>query len=212
MALTLRTNGSGGGIVSSGWWNDYYNLLTGSMNDQAVTLSTNLSVIPLTVSTVGRSSSTATVLVLATLTTNPASYNLVIGGGGANGPTLGIVDTQNSGNYIFQGNSLALTITPPTQFTGGLATATAGVALTFKDNVGNIEFDANAPAASARGILFAGVDTSGTLHAGLQVNSDGSMELGAYNTSTSAVQLVKIYTGTVTPTGTIPDGSIWVKA
>lgn len=209
MALTLRSNGTGAGTVSSQWWNDYYNLLTGTMNDQAVTLSTNLAVIPLTISTVGRVGTIASVLVLATHTTNAASYNFVIGGPG---PFVGLVDIQNANAYVFQGNSLGLTITGPLTLPGGLATATAGVTLTFKDNAGNIEFDANAPASQARGIVFAGVDTAGALHDGLQVNSDGSAELGALNTSTSAVQLVRIYTGTTTPTGTIPDGSIWVKA
>ena len=38
MPLTVRSNGTGGGIVSAAWWNDYYNLLTGAMNDQAVAL------------------------------------------------------------------------------------------------------------------------------------------------------------------------------
>jgi hypothetical protein len=43
MPLTLRTNGSGSqNIVSASWWNDYYNLLTGSMSDQEVTLKNNL--------------------------------------------------------------------------------------------------------------------------------------------------------------------------
>ena len=40
MALTVRTNGSGGSnIIAAAWWNDYYNLLTGAMTDQPVTLS-----------------------------------------------------------------------------------------------------------------------------------------------------------------------------
>lgn len=39
MALTLRGDGTGSAfLVSSGWWNDYYNLLTGVMTDQPVTL------------------------------------------------------------------------------------------------------------------------------------------------------------------------------
>ena len=43
MALTLRTNGSSGvNLVSAQWWNDYYNLLTGVMTDQTVTLKTDL--------------------------------------------------------------------------------------------------------------------------------------------------------------------------
>jgi hypothetical protein len=39
MALTLRTDGSGSpNLVGAAWWNDYYDLLTGSMNDQPVFL------------------------------------------------------------------------------------------------------------------------------------------------------------------------------
>lgn len=38
MALTLRTNGSGSSnIISSGWFNDFYNLFTGGMTDQPIT-------------------------------------------------------------------------------------------------------------------------------------------------------------------------------
>ena len=37
MALTLRTNGSSpSNLVQASWWNDFYNLLTGSMTDQPV--------------------------------------------------------------------------------------------------------------------------------------------------------------------------------
>lgn len=39
MALTLRTDGSSApNLVGAAWWNDYYDLLTGSMNDQPVYL------------------------------------------------------------------------------------------------------------------------------------------------------------------------------
>lgn len=42
MPLTVRTNGSGGSnIIQAAWWNDYYNLLTGAMTDQEVSI-TNL--------------------------------------------------------------------------------------------------------------------------------------------------------------------------
>jgi hypothetical protein len=53
MALTLRTNGTGGGIVSAAWWNDYYNLLTGVMTDQAITLANTLTAQHLMVSGTG---------------------------------------------------------------------------------------------------------------------------------------------------------------
>ena len=43
MALTLRTNGTSGvNLVTASWWNDYLNLLTGSMTDQIVTLKTDV--------------------------------------------------------------------------------------------------------------------------------------------------------------------------
>lgn len=43
MALTVRTNGSGSSnLVTASWWNDYYNLLTGAMQDQEVTIKNNL--------------------------------------------------------------------------------------------------------------------------------------------------------------------------
>ena len=39
MALTVQTNGSGpSNIIQASWFNDYYNLLTGAMHDQPVTL------------------------------------------------------------------------------------------------------------------------------------------------------------------------------
>jgi len=43
MVLTVRTNGSGGSnLIQASWWNDYYNLLTGGMSDQEVTINNNL--------------------------------------------------------------------------------------------------------------------------------------------------------------------------
>lgn len=44
MALTLRTNGSGGAnLVGAIWWNDYYNLLTGVMSDQPIIFNQSVS-------------------------------------------------------------------------------------------------------------------------------------------------------------------------
>lgn len=42
MALTFRSNGLAGGLVSAAWWNDYYNLLTGVMTDQPITISNQM--------------------------------------------------------------------------------------------------------------------------------------------------------------------------
>jgi hypothetical protein len=46
MPLTTRTNGSGGSnIIQASWFNDFMNLLTGSMSDQEVTIKNNLRLI-----------------------------------------------------------------------------------------------------------------------------------------------------------------------
>ena len=45
MPLTVRTNGSGSSnIIQASWFNDYYNLLTGVMTDQPVTIAQSLTV------------------------------------------------------------------------------------------------------------------------------------------------------------------------
>lgn len=45
MALTLRQNGStSANLVTASWWNDYYNLLTGVMTDQPVTIANTVAV------------------------------------------------------------------------------------------------------------------------------------------------------------------------
>lgn len=49
MALTLRSNGSGSSnLINASWFNDFYNLLTGAMTDQPVTLANTLSLTPAT--------------------------------------------------------------------------------------------------------------------------------------------------------------------
>jgi hypothetical protein len=142
MALTLRTNGSSGvNLVTAAWWNDFYNLLTGVMTDQPVTISN-------------------------TLTVKGASFTFL---------------------------------------------TSAAFGLIINDNSPNVQMVAQAPAGSARGFTLAGIDTGGSGHAGLQVNSDGSAQIGALDTSTSGIQLIKIYTGTTTPPTTGPDGSLWFK-
>jgi hypothetical protein len=48
MALTLRSNGStSSNLVTAAWWNDYYNLLTGTMTDQPVTVADNVTLKPM---------------------------------------------------------------------------------------------------------------------------------------------------------------------
>ena len=61
MPLTLRSNGSSSAnIITSQWFNDFYNLLTGSMQDQEVTLKNNLAL-----NAIGAGPSVAPTLALA---------------------------------------------------------------------------------------------------------------------------------------------------
>lgn len=235
MALTLRSNGTGGGIIQAAWFNDFYDLLTGVMTDQAVTISNSLTVTGavtvkggLGVATAGTGNNWYGMLDMpVTGTTVAKNWRLIYDGSTGNLFFDDITDgktalTMQIDGSVYLGNGNAHvdsvgnfysngTLHATGGFNGALATSTANVYLSFKDNAGNIEFDANAPAATARGVVFAGVDTAGTLHAGVQVNSDGSIEVGALNTSTSGVQLIKFFTGTTTPTTSAPDGSIWFK-
>jgi len=132
--------------------------------------------------------------------------NLRIDGSGATTPgtfqVMGGVKTSLDAATITTDGSGNLTAT---SFHGLLGTATAGVGVNFKDQSGNIEFDA---AGAARGILFAGFDGT-SLHAGLSIGTDGTTSLGTVRNA--VVTVVPIYTGTTTPTSP-PTGAIWIKA
>lgn len=65
MALSLKTNGSSSpNIITSTWFNDFYNLFTGSMQDQLVTFKNNL-----VMQAIGAAPSSAPTLALASGTT-----------------------------------------------------------------------------------------------------------------------------------------------
>lgn len=65
MALTVRTNGSGStNIITAAWFNDYYNLLTGAMQDQEVNIKNVL-----TLTAIGAAPSSAPTFALASGTT-----------------------------------------------------------------------------------------------------------------------------------------------
>lgn len=100
MPLTLRQNGSqSANLVTAQWWNDYYNLLTGLMNDQPVTLS----YLP------GSAASTATL----TITSN------------GNAPYLNVV--SSTGNTMLSIGPTG-TLSVSSQFTAsGLIVANAGI-------------------------------------------------------------------------------------
>jgi hypothetical protein len=99
MALTLRTNGSSGAnLVTASWWNDYYNLLTGSMVDQPVTL-----VPGLTLKGIGGgpgSAPTAAVVAGSSLGIGAYKYTVTFGDGSGGETIAGpsVTATTTSGN------------------------------------------------------------------------------------------------------------------
>ena len=111
MVLTLRTNGSGGSnIITAGWFNDFYNLLTGLMSDQPVQITNGLVLKQVTFTT-----PTAPTLALSA-GTGPGigAYTYAVGFGMGNGKTLAgttAAITTTTGN---QQVSLSVIPTGPT--------------------------------------------------------------------------------------------------
>jgi hypothetical protein len=118
MALTLRTNGSGGSnLVGAAWWNDYYNLLTGVMTDQIVTLKTDL--------------------IVAALANSPAAPSLALGSGTILG--VGVYQylytyVDNNGGETTGGVINSITTTTNNQSVS-ITSITAGPTGTAKRNV-----------------------------------------------------------------------------
>jgi hypothetical protein len=128
MPLTLRTNGNASSnIIQASWFNDYYNLLTGQMYDQAVTLRPNLLLKSSMLSPAAITSATA-----ATGTgLGIGSYQYVYTVTGPDGheslPSAAISATTTSGNQQVQ-------VTIPSQPTG------AGGVNLYRTKVGGSTF------------------------------------------------------------------------
>ena len=226
MALTLRTNGSSGvNLVTASWWNDYYNLLTGVMQDQIVTLKTDL--------------------ILAALGTAPAAPTLAL----AAGTTLGVgvykyltTNVDNNGGETLAGTSASITTTTNNQAVSlsAIATGPTGTAkrniyrtkvglsvflllttlndnttTTYTDTIADASLGSTSPPAhpSFGGSLLV-KDGSGVVQ--FQVFSDGIAAsngnvLAQMEATGTATPGVHIFTGTTTPSGAV-EGDIWINA
>lgn len=200
MALTLRTNGTGGGIVSAAWWNDYYDLMTGTMTDQVVTLNYRPG-------------------------TNDGNASLKLKGDG-NVPLLKGYDTNSStitstldhsGNLTLSGTvvSAVMAAQPtavPASTTSYLYTKVNGESSgrsslgIRSDGSGNLRFGNNGTSYQTE------MYTDGTnivVSTGIVGPAAAVIPMTRNNAANAAV----LFTGTSTPTvGTAPTGSVWVKA
>jgi hypothetical protein len=222
MALTLRTNGSSGvNLVTAQWWNDYYNLLTGAMTDQIVTLKTD-------------------VLVEA-LGTYPIAPTLAL----AAGTQLGVgvyyyfvtwLD-NNNGETVYSANAQNITTTTNNQSVSvsGIPTGPTGTAkrnlyrtkvgggpyyllttiadnttTTYSDTTADSGLSATTPPLhpSFGGSLIV-KDGSGTVQ--WQVFSDGAV-MGNIKSNGGGAAGTRIWVGTTDPGTLAQEGDIWIDA
>jgi hypothetical protein len=222
MALTLRTDGSGSpNLVGAAWWNDYYDLLTGTMNDQPVFLyyepssGTNPPTLKLqsngNANLLAGYSSTSTVVF-----TLDSNGNVVVAGTLAvtgavtfsAGVTVSaaVITGAHSATITIGNSSGDISLSPESGHWTYLNTTASGSA--YVDNAGNItapnftgylngSISGNANYANSAG--SAGSATNAT-----NANNIGSIRNGSTTN-------VPIYTGTNTPSSP-PTGAIWIKA
>jgi hypothetical protein len=219
MALTLRTDGSGSpNLVGAAWWNDYYDLLTGSMNDQPVFLyyepsaGTNPPVLKLrsnnnTNLLEGHNSAGTTVFYIDSSGNFTVSGTLAVTGAAtfSAGVTVsGAVITGAHSATITIGNSSGdVQIAPESGHWTYLNTTASGSA--YVDNSGNIT------APNFNGYLNGSISGNANYanSAGSATNATNASYIGTIRNGSATN--VPIYTGTSTPSGQ-PVGAIWIKA
>lgn len=184
MALTLRTNGSGSSnLIQAAWFNDFYNLFTGSMQDQPITFKHNQ-----TLQAIGTTPN-APIAVIASgsggLSVGSYTYavSFVSSDGGCTVPGITASVTTTSGN---QNCNLSSIPTGPTGTTaryvwrskvgGGtlyrLTTLNNNTSTTYVDSVADTSLTIAAPSHSSFG---------GTLNL---KDGNGNVNFVAYNDST----------------------------
>lgn len=124
-----------------------------------------------------------------------------------------LYDLKNGDTVYQNATKFVVPFTHDIQVKGKIATNNAtDKGVSFKDNAPNVEFDAAAPASTARGIIFASIDTAGALHAGVEVTSNGVTRVGS-NDPTLGNPRIATYIGTTDPASrsgvTVQDGDIW---
>lgn len=189
MPLTVRSNGStSSNIITASWFNDYYNLLTGSMQDQEVTIKNVL-----ILQAIGAAPATAPTAALAAGSTGPGvgAYVYTVTFANADGettigPTVSI--TTTTGN---QKVNLSAIPTGPTGTTkrnlyrtavgGGtgykfLAALNDNTTTTYTDTTADTALGAAPPASPTFGGALIIKDQSGVVK--FKINNDGSFSSG----------------------------------
>lgn len=187
MPLTVRTNGNlPGNIVGASWWNDYYNLLTGGMTDQEVTIQNNL--VLKAIGTAPSSGMTAAVVAGTGLGIGAYLYAATFTSpDGESTPSPNVSATTTSGN---QKVNLAAIPTGPTGTTGRnlyrtvvggatlelLHSITDNTTTTYTDTTTDSSLGATAPASPTFGGALILKNSSGVTT--FVVRNDGSMSAG----------------------------------
>jgi hypothetical protein len=222
MALTLRTDGSSApNLVGAAWWNDYYDLLTGAMNDQPVYL-----------------------YYQPASGSNPPALKLQTNGNadllkGFNSGGTNVFQVDSNGNVTASGT---LAVTGAATFSAGVTVSSAVITgahsatITIGNSSGDISLSPESGHwtylnTTASGSAY--VDNSGNitapnfngyLNGSISGNSNYANSAGSAGSATNATNAsnigsirngsatnVPIYTGTNTPSSP-PTGSIWIKA
>lgn len=185
MALTVRTNGSGGSNqINSTWFNDFLNLLTGAMQDQNVNIKNTL-----TLSAIGAApSAAATGAVVAGAGMGIGAYVYAYtyasqDGESALSPTTSVTTTSGNQNV----NLTAITVGPTgttarkiyrTPVGGGtnfklLTTLADNTTTTFSDTTADASLGAAPPTVPTFGGALIIKDSTGAVK--LKINNDGSL-------------------------------------
>lgn len=174
MPLTTRTNGTGGGIVSASWWNDFKDFLTGVMVDQLATIKNTLQLKSLGADPAA--GMTATVVAGTGLGIGAYSYQVAfLSADGESKPSPSVAATTTSGNQKV--NLAAIPLGPAgTTARRIYRTAAGGVVFSkqsdLADNTSTTLSDTTADAALVTSV---NPDASSTLGGSLKVYDAGGV-------------------------------------
>lgn len=208
MPLTNRQNGTGGGIVSAAWWNDYYNLLTGVMQDQEISVKNNL-----VLSAIGGPPTAAAVATAIAGTGMGVgvyiyTYTFTSGDGESiESPTVSVTTTSVNAQVSLSSIAVGPTGTVGRNIyrtaVGGsqrklLHTIADNVTTTYTDAAADTTLGANAPTSPSFGGSLVIKDQNGVVK--FKINNDGSFSAGGStgfgNTSiTGTLNVTGIITG-----------------
>jgi hypothetical protein len=211
MALVTRTDGSGGSNqIASAWFNDFKNLLTGVMTDQAVRITNSITSQVATANpSVAPSEATAvgTSLGIGLYT---YAYTWVNSSGGETAPSPTSTVTTTTGNRNVSVTAIAVGPTGTGSrrlyrtTVGGadlqlVTTIADNTTTTFTDTVVDGSLGAYAPNYSSYGGSFLLKDNSGNLHGFVQQDSSNSGTVSVTSTGRTEFNFTTIAPGLTAP-------------